>query len=161
MPKIEIKTAINAEIQLVFDLSRSTELHEISTKKTNEKAISGKTSGLFELNDKVTWRGKHFGIYQTLSVKITEFESPTFFKDEMTKGIFANFNHSHYFEKTDYGTLMTDCFEYKSPLGFLGRIADFLFLKKYMTNFLLKRNQVIKEFAETEKCKQIFDLPKD
>lgn len=36
MPKIEIITEITAEIQLVFDLSRSIDLHLISTEKTKE-----------------------------------------------------------------------------------------------------------------------------
>ena len=44
---------------------------------------------------------------------------------------------------------MKDIFEYKSPLGFLGKIADFLFLERYMRNFLIERNTMIKEFAES------------
>ena len=50
---------------------------------------------------------------------------------------------------------MIDKFDYTSPLGFLGRIANFLFLKKYMFNLLSKRNSAIKEFAESDKWKII------
>ncbi|MCG1036514.1 hypothetical protein [Polaribacter sargassicola] len=49
MPRIEIKTEIKADINIVFDLSRSIDLHKISTKHTNEKAIAGKTNGLIEI----------------------------------------------------------------------------------------------------------------
>lgn len=45
---------------------------------------------------------------------------------------------------------MIDYFDYTSPFGILGRIADTLFLEKYMRNLLAKRNQIIKEFAETD-----------
>jgi hypothetical protein len=62
MPKIELTTHINAPIGRVFDLSRSIDLHMESTKKTGEKAIAGKTSGLIELGETVIWRAKHFGI---------------------------------------------------------------------------------------------------
>ncbi len=75
MPKIHLQTFIKAKKELVFDLSRSIDLHLLSTKKTNEKAIAGKTSGLMELNDTVTWRAKHLGIYQNLNPKSQNLKS--------------------------------------------------------------------------------------
>ena len=108
-----------------------------------------------ELNDTVTWRAKNLGIYQNLTSKITEFEKPNYFVDEMLKGAFKSFKHRHYFEDLNNGTLMIDIFEYRSPLGFLGKLANKLFLKKYMTSFLIERNNVIKESAESEKWKEI------
>jgi len=155
MPKIELHTYINAKQSIVFDLSRSIDLHKISTQNTNEKAIAGTTSGLLGLNDFVTWRAKHFGVYQRLTSKITEFNYPDNFTDEMIKGAFKSFYHQHIFTEINGTTKMTDIFIYQSPLGLFGRFADTLFLKKYMTNFLLKRNQVIKEFAETNKWREV------
>ena len=155
MPKIELRTEIRADRNIVFDLSRSIDLHKISTKKTNEQAIAGKTSGLIGINESVTWKAKHFGIYQNLTSKITEFEKPKFFIDEMIKGAFKEFKHEHRFEELNGGTLMTDFFDYKSPYGILGMLADKLFLKKYMTELLTERNLVIKEFAESEKWKEL------
>jgi ligand-binding SRPBCC domain-containing protein len=148
MPTIHISTNIHAPIELVFDLARSIDLHQISTEKTQEKAIAGKTSGLIELHETVTWRAKHFGIYQTLTTKITAFDKPNYFVDEMVQGAFKNFVHTHKFEEVPEGTIMTDIFDYQSPLGILGKMADVLFLKNYMTRFLMKRNEVIKMFAE-------------
>ena len=75
MPKIHLQTFIKAKKELVFDLSRSIDLHLLSTKKTNEKAIAGKTSGLMELNDTVTWRAKNLGIYQNLNPKSQNLKS--------------------------------------------------------------------------------------
>ena len=155
MQRIELKTIINAEKSKVFDLSRSIDLHKISTKHTNEEAIAGKIEGLIGLNEWVTWRAKHFGFYQELTSKITEFEYPNYFADEMAKGAFKSFKHEHYFSKTDGGTQMTDVFNYASPYGLLGNLADKIFLKKYMKKLLLKRNAIVKEFAETDKWKDI------
>ena len=150
MPVINLETRINAPIKIVFDLSRSIDLHKISTAHTNEEAIAGKTSGLIGLGETVTWRAKHFGIYQKLTTKITEFNSPLYFVDEQLSGAFKSFRHEHHFEEANGVTIMRDIFDYKSPLGILGKLADFLFLKKYMTNLLLRRNQTIKEFGEKE-----------
>lgn len=155
MPVIKLQTEIQANIDLVFDLSRSIDLHKISTRHTNEEAIAGVTFGLIGLNESVTWRAKHFGIYQKLTSKITKFEKPNHFVDEMQKGIFKRFRHEHIFEKIQDKTLIIDVFDYESPLGFLGRIADKLFLKNYMKSLLEKRNQTIKEFAESDKWKKL------
>jgi ligand-binding SRPBCC domain-containing protein len=164
MPVIHLETKIKAPINVCFDLSRSINLHEISTKHTNEKAISGKTSGLIELNETVTWRAKHLGFYQNLTVKITQFNKPYFFVDEMISGAFKSFKHEHHFQTNEDFTIIKDIFEYQSPLGIIGKIADFIFLKKYMKNLIAKRNQVIKTYAESDKWKEIIDtqiLPKN
>lgn len=149
MPVIQLSTTIKADIKTVFDLSRSVEMHMDSTQHTYEKAITGRTSGLLQLGETVTWRAKHFGIYQTLTAKITHLEAPTCFVDEMVTGIFNHFKHTHLFESVNDQTIMHDIFDYTSPLGLLGKIADTLFLKRYMTNFLITRNLIIKEKAET------------
>lgn len=155
MPKIKLNTIIRADKALVFDLARSVDLHKISTQSTKETAISGKTSGLIDLNESVTWRAKHFGVYHKLTSKITEFKYPEYFADEMISGIFKCFKHEHHFKDSDNGTLMIDVFDYKSPYGFLGTLADRLFLEKYMTKFLAERNQVIKKFAESDQWKAL------
>lgn len=155
MPRIELHTEIKASRNIIFDLSRSIDLHKISTKHTNEEAIAGKTSGLIGLGEYVTWRAKHFGLYQKLTSRITEYSRPKYFADEMVCGAFAEFKHEHHFAESNGRTLMTDFFNYKSPFGVLGKLADKLFLKKYMIGLLTERNQMIKEFAESEKWKQI------
>ena len=157
MPIIKIETEINSNIKICFDLSRSIDLHKISTKQTNEKAISGKTSGLIKLNESVTWRAKHFGIYQKLTSKITEFEKPNYFVDEMVNGIFKKFKHEHKFINQNNKTLMIDIFDYESPFGILGKLADKLLVKQYMSKLLKERNQIIKEYAESNQWKKILN----
>ena len=77
------------------------------------------------------------------------------------KGAFKSFSHQHLFEKiSEEKTQLIDIFEYESPLGILGKLADKLFLKSYMKRFLLERNQVIKTTAESDIIKSIFPLNK-
>lgn len=155
MPRITLKTEIKAEIELVFDLSRSIDLHRISTHHTKETAIAGKTSGLLGLNESVTWRARHLGVVQTLTSKITAFNPPNFFVDEMVSGAFASFRHEHHFVDFGGGTMMTDIFDYQSPFGIFGLLADRLFLEKYMTVLLTERNRIIKEFAESDRGREL------
>ena len=157
MPRIEIEFLVNAPVERVFDLARCIDLHIETMSKSNEKAIAGKTHGLIEYGETVTWRATHFGINQKLTSKITAFDRPHYFQDTIQKGAFKHFTHNHFFEKTDDKTLMRDIFEYASPFWIFGRIADALFLEKYMTRILTKRNLLIKNVAESEKWKNFLE----
>lgn len=157
MPKIKLETIIDAPVDRVFDLARSIDLHKLSTSGTNEEAVAGRTTGLIELGETVTWRAKHFGVYQKLTVEVTKFDRPNMFEDVMLKGAFKQMKHTHRFEKEGVQTKMIDEFFFLSPLGVLGKLADMLFLKKYMTNFLLNKNKELKSFAESEEWKKILN----
>lgn len=148
MPVLKLSTVIDAPIELVFDLSRSVDLHKISTVRTKEEAVAGKISGLLGMGDSVTWKARHFGVTQLLTSKITAFKSPHYFVDEMVSGAFKRFKHEHIFTTESNTTIMTDIFDYTSPYGYIGFMADALFLKRYMTAFLAERNAIVKVFAE-------------
>lgn len=155
MPLIKIETLIQAPIQRCFDLSRSIDLHQTSMAHTNEKAIAGRTSGLIQLGEQVTWQAKHLGLTQKLTVQITAFDAPHFFADEMLKGAFKSFRHEHHFKSLSSATLMTDLFDFEAPLGILGQLANRLFLTKYMEKLLKERNKMIKNIAESQSWKEV------
>ncbi|HKL36345.1 MAG TPA: SRPBCC family protein [Salegentibacter sp.] len=155
MPVINLATKIKANRNIVFDLSRSIDFQSEINRSSDERAVAGKTSGLIGLNESVTWRGKHFGIKQHLTSKVVEYDRPHFFADEMLKGAMKSFRHEHHFIHTEEGTLMRDVFSFEAPMGILGKLANKLFLKAYMTNFLEGRNKVLKEYAETGKWREI------
>jgi ligand-binding SRPBCC domain-containing protein len=160
MPIIKLKTEINSTIDICFDLSRSIDLHKISTAKTKEEAVDGITTGLIGLNETVTWQAIHFGVKQKLTSKITAFDRPNFFRDEQLKGIFKSFCHDHKFEQIEDKVIMTDIFEYQSPFGIFGRIFNSLILTNYLRQLLKDRNNTIKEFAESEKWREVLEVKK-
>jgi hypothetical protein len=53
---------------------------------------------------------------------------------------------------------MRDIFDYDSPLGFLGNIADYLFLENYMKDLLVKRNETLKQIAESDDWKRFLSF---
>ena len=157
MPKIITTTKVDASIEIVFDLSRSIEFHAYTQAHRNEEAIEGKTSGLINLGETVTWRAKHFGISQKLSVEITKFNRPYSFRDTMLEGAFKRFDHDHIFEQHNGLVKITDIFDYDSPLSFFGKFFDFLILKRYMTNFSIQRNEAIKRVIESDNWKDFLN----
>lgn len=155
MVNIHLTSFINAPVERVFDLSRSINLHHISTLQTNEKAIAGVVNGLINKDETVTWEAKHLFKVRRFTSRITAMERPSSFTDEMVKGDFKSFYHEHHFKAVENGTLMIDKVNFESPYGFAGKIFNTLFLRSYIEKFLIKRNEVIKEYAETQKWKAI------
>lgn len=150
MTTIQIITKIKTNTKKAFDLSRDIDLHQNSMKQSDEKAIAGKTSGLISLNETVTFKGRHFGILLTHQSQITEMTLYKSFTDEMSQGQFKSFKHTHLFREENEYTTMTDIIEYEVPFGLLGKVINWLILKKYITILIIKRNSYIKTLAENQ-----------
>jgi ligand-binding SRPBCC domain-containing protein len=149
VPIIVLRTRVAAPPSRCFDLARDVNLHERSTAASRERAVAGVTSGLLGPGDEVTWEATHFGVRQRLTSRITAFDPPHRFVDEMVRGAFARFRHEHQFVAVEGGTEIVDTFDYTSPLGPLGRLADRLFLVRYMTRLLRERNAYLTRAAES------------
>ena len=155
MPKIHLTSFIAAPIERVFDLSRSINLHQISTASTNEKVINGVLTGLINKGETVTWQAKHLFKNRLLRVKITEMKRPDMFTSEQLQGDFKMMKHEHHFKPCDNGTIVIDLLHFESPYGVLGQWFNSLYLTNYMKRLLEQRNKTIKEFAETERWKKL------
>lgn len=130
-------------------------MHTISTRQTGEEIIAGVRNGVLQLGDSVTFRARHFGVWQTLTSQVTEFTAPSYFCDVMQQGAFKWMRHEHYFDEEGPVTVMRDVFAFESPLGWLGKLADALVLKGYMGHFLRQRCAVVKHYAETGAWREI------
>jgi ligand-binding SRPBCC domain-containing protein len=148
MPTIRLETYIQAPPERCFDLSLSVDAHAQSQGHARERPIAGVMAGGMHLGDTVTWEAVHFGIKQQLTSQITTYERPSRFTDEMVAGIFQQLHHTHIFVPQPQGTLMIDVFTFRAPLGVLGRLAETLFLTRYMKILLLSRNRYLKQMAE-------------
>ena len=150
MTVIRLRTAIRAPIARCFDAARDIDLHVRSTAGTNEEAVAagGVTGGLLGPGEWVTWRARHFGVTQSMTMRMAEFERPRRFVDEMVQGPFRRIRHVHEFTHQDEMTIMDDHFEYLTPLGPLGALADLLVLKQHMRGLLESRARLLRSAAE-------------
>ena len=160
MPTVTLVTEIHAPIDRCFDLCRDLEVHSRTVAHTQERLVGAKTTGLAEAGDVLTFEAVHLGVRQRLVSRISEVERPYLFADDMVSGAFARLRHVHTFTATGRGALMRDRLEWTSPLGVLGKLADWLFLERYMTRFLVTRNQNLKAIAEGEEVRDCPEGPK-
>ncbi|NYE94000.1 ligand-binding SRPBCC domain-containing protein [Psychromicrobium silvestre] len=140
---LSLHTASELSPEELFTRSLSIDAHLASMSKSEETAIAGTTSGSIQFGETVTWRARHFGIWWTMTSKITELDAPKKFVDQQHRGPFKSFRHEHSFESTPAGSLMTDLIEVTAPLGPLGLLAEKLFLKSYLKRLIEERNQFL------------------
>ncbi|GAA4361018.1 hypothetical protein GCM10023185_27860 [Hymenobacter saemangeumensis] len=148
MPCIQLQTFIKASPTACYHLALNVQAHLDSTSHTGERVLQGPSSGQLQLGDVVTWEGRHFGFRQRLTVEITAATPPAHFRDELVQGAFRQLRHDHYFEAVPGGTLMRDVFEFQSPAGLIGELFNRLFLTRYLTELLSRRNTALKQALE-------------
>jgi ligand-binding SRPBCC domain-containing protein len=145
---LRLETFVAAPPERVFDLARDLDLHQRSLAHTGEKIVGGRQGGLIEKEEEVEWQARHLGWTWRLRSRITAFERPHHFTDIQVHGPFASFEHRHSFEPVQGGTRMVDEWEHRAPLGRLGLLADYLFLKRHMKRILELRHVALKLEAE-------------
>ena len=79
----------------------------------------------------------------TWITKITQVKEKTFFVDEQKTGPYKIWNHQHIFKEVDEGILITDIITYIPPLGFIGKIANQIFIKDRVNYIFDYRKEII------------------
>jgi ligand-binding SRPBCC domain-containing protein len=64
--------------------------------------------------------------------EITHVEKNAFFVDEQRVGPYSLWHHQHHFKVVEGGVEMTDLVHYRVPLGWLGDLANSLFVRRQL-----------------------------
>ena len=147
--KLETEQIISKNIDEVFDFfSRPENLSIITPPKMNFKIltpspITMKEGALIDYTVNVLL----FPIrWRTL---ITKYSPPDIFIDEQLKGPYSMWHHTHTFEKIDDNqTLIKDVVLYGVPLGLLGRIIHFLYIRRNLNEIFSFRRKKIEEIFD-------------
>lgn len=89
------------------------------------------------------------GIKTTWVTEITKVKELSYFIDEQRVGPYKLWHHQHKIKPVEDGVLMEDIVSYAPPLGFLGKIANQLFIRKKLNEiFEYRRTAMQSEFGE-------------
>lgn len=81
--------------------------------------------------------------------EITHVKKNEYFVDEQRFGPYSLWHHKHFIKTIPGGVEMIDIVDYKLPLGFLGRIAKILFVKRQLNQiFDYRYNKLVELFGE-------------
>jgi len=138
---IVVETWIEAPVEICFDLALDVDVHAESAAFSGERVVEpGRTSGVLQLGDLLTFEGRHFGIRQRFTTRIVEVDRPRRFVDEMVRGFFRSLRHVHEFHPREGGTLMRDVLEFEGTFAFL--------LERHMKSFVTTKQQHLKAIIE-------------
>lgn len=133
-----VRTRAAVVAEELFDVSLDIDAHVASMERSGERAISGVVSGHIDLGQEVTWRARHFGVWFTMTSRITALDRPTRFVDEQVRGPFRSFRHEHRFDDVNGVTIMTDTIDLASPV--LGIVAERVVVVPYLRRLVRLRN---------------------
>lgn len=92
------------------------------------------------------------GIKMTWVTEITHVEEMRYFVDEQRRGPYSMWHHQHFLEPSGQGVLMTDIVSYSPPFGFLGALANSLFIRKQLDSiFKYRANKIDKLFQGSDR----------
>lgn len=80
--------------------------------------------------------------------EITDVVEHFSFTDVQRKGPYSYWAHKHSFKEVEEGIEMTDELEYSVPFGFVGRLANYLFVAREVRNIFEYRFNVLKNRFE-------------
>jgi ligand-binding SRPBCC domain-containing protein len=78
--------------------------------------------------------------------EITHVSELAYFVDEQRFGPYALWHHQHHFKEVPEGIEMTDEINYAIPFGFLGRLANWLFVERQVNAIFDFRFNVLQQF---------------
>jgi ligand-binding SRPBCC domain-containing protein len=85
------------------------------------------------------------GIKMHWVTEITYVKEKEYFVDQQMKGPYQLWHHKHFLKKVDGGVEMIDIVHYIAPFGFLGELANTLFIEKQLKTIFDYRFKKIEE----------------
>ena len=76
---------------------------------------------------------------------ITKYDPPHEFIDEQIKGPYNFWHHTHKFKQVDGGVEISDKVIYSIPMGIIGQVLHFLWIKRDLEKIFLYRKKVFED----------------
>lgn len=142
--KLESKQHIKTSMHTCWDFFSSPKNLKIITPSYMGFEIIDAVEGKIYPGQIIQYKVKPlFGIPLLWVTEITHVSENKFFVDEQRIGPYKLWHHKHFFKEVKNGIEIKDVVHYALPFGFLGRIANKLFIQKQLHNIFEYRYQKI------------------
>lgn len=148
MHKLEKIQRIPIDIKTAWDFFSSPKnLSKITPKKMNFRIISDIKDGkMFPGMFIIYIVSPVFGIPITWITEITHISEKKYFIDEQRIGPYKMWHHEHHFKEIEGGVEMLDLLYYRLPFGFIGKIINFLFVRRKVIGIFNYRENILRDF---------------
>jgi len=129
----------------VFDFFKTPEnLEKITPKKLSFKIITPLPI-VMRKGTLIEYKIKILGIPIYWRTLINKYNPPNTFRDTQLNGPYEIWDHTHIFKECKNGTMMIDRIVYSIPYSFIGRLANFIWVKRELKNIFNYRYKIIEE----------------
>ncbi len=137
--------AIPAGLNEVWDFFSSPEnLAVITPSKMNFRILSNSDTTGMSSGQIIRYKINVVPVFSTLWVtEITHVDKPNSFVDTQLTGPYSLWEHRHHFEQVADGVLMTDEIRYSIPFGWIGRLANVLFVERRLNAIFEFRSEAV------------------
>ncbi len=144
MQRLEYFQFVPASLDIVWDFfSSPANLSKITPTKMGFQITSPEQkdfyAGMF-----ITYKvSPALGIKLDWVTEITQINNRKFFIDEQRRGPYSIWHHEHHFEEVKGGVQMHDILYYTVPFGFIGNLADLIFVSRKVKQIFAYREKQI------------------
>ena len=148
--QIKTKQKLPISIEKAWDFfSNPKNLKKITPEEMSFEIISGAEKSIYPGQIIQYNVSPIFGIKLRWVTEITHVIDNKYFVDEQRFGPYSLWHHKHFFKEIKGGILMEDVVDYKIPLGWLGQLAHFIFVKNRLKKiFKFRENKLEKLFGK-------------
>jgi len=146
MHRFEYKQFVPASLDLVWDFfSSPSNLSKITPPEMGFIITSPHQSEMYP-GMIITYKvSPAIGIKLNWVTEITQVNKKKFFIDEQRRGPYSIWHHEHHFKEVEGGVEMNDLLYYSVPFGFVGRLANLIFVKNKVKQIFSFREKRIEE----------------
>ncbi|MGG6230150.1 SRPBCC family protein [Tenacibaculum sp. SDUM215027] len=144
---LSTEQVLNVPLQQAWDFFSSPEnLQKITPSHMGFQITSGVDKKAYA-GQIITYKvGVLPGVKSNWVTEITQVKEQQFFIDEQRFGPYKMWHHEHRFEELPNGkTVMKDKISYRIPFGFLGHIAQSIFIKKQLKEIFKHRYSTLEK----------------
>ena len=139
------KQLINSSMENVFNFfSKPENLKTITPEKLSFNILTPTPINMGN-GTVIDYTIKLFGIPIHWRTLITNYNPPYEFVDEQIKGPYNFWHHTHKFKQVDGGVEISDRVIYSIPMGIIGRVLHFIWIKRDLEKIFSHRKKVIED----------------
>ncbi|NIM52213.1 MAG: CDP-paratose 2-epimerase [Gemmatimonadales bacterium] len=110
--------------------------------------VRGATDGTVRAGTRIEYSLRWLGLPMHWESVIAEYEDNVLFTDEMIRGPYRRWRHTHLFRPAPGGVEMIDRVRYELPLGFLGSIAHALVVRRQLDRIFDYRSRRVAQLFD-------------
>jgi ligand-binding SRPBCC domain-containing protein len=146
-------TALPAAVTDALTVSLDLDVELVAGSRWRLRSLRGgygyRTSGVMARGEMVRWAMRMWGFVpvrhtsKIISLVEDDHLGGASFVDQMATGVFASYRHEHYFRPDGAGTVMLDDVTWRLPGGWVGALADRVYVHRMMQRLIDERNAEI------------------